>query len=236
MTRESQVLNNLKKVEQRIEGASQKYGVNASGILLLPVSKRQSIAKIKEVYEYGYKQFGENYLQEAVDKIQALPDDIIWHFIGAIQAKKSKLIAHNFAWVHTVASLKVAKKLAGFSQTLFKNINICLQINIDAEETKSGYRIDSYEGLDALENDISEILKLNNVTLHGLMCIPKFSQNNEEQKNSFEKMRSLLQYLNDKFTLDMQTLSMGMSDSLEMAIAGGGNIVRVGSDIFGDRV
>ena len=230
------IKESLNRIELEISEVANKYAKEKCNVLLLPVTKRQSVDKIKEAYDCGYRQFGENYLQEAIAKIEVLPDDITWHFIGSIQSKKSKLIVQNFDWVHTVASIKVATKLNKFAKEINKRINICLQINIDDEESKSGYCISNQTSLDFLLNDFEEMLKLENICIQGLMCIQKFSLDAQAQNDSFERMNALLVLLNEKFSLKMKTLSMGMSDSLEMAIKNNASIVRVGSDIFGARV
>lgn len=198
-------------------------------VTLLAVSKRHSFAKIQTLYELKHRDFGESYLQEAMEKIKQSPySDIIWHFIGPIQSNKTKEIAQHFQWVHSVDRLKIARRLsAQYSGTV--PLNICLQINISQEPQKSGFS--SQEIISAID----EISKLPNIIVRGLMAIPKPDNDFIQQKAVFCQLRKLMQQLNQQFNLNMDTLSMGMSNDLEAAIAEGATIVRIGTDLFGPR-
>jgi hypothetical protein len=203
--------------------------------LLLAVSKHHSAEKIATAYEAGQRHFGENYLSEALEKQTLLAKsnnyrDIQWHFIGPIQSNKTRSIAENFDWVHSVDRLKIAQRLSAQRPVALKNLNLCLQVNIDEEESKSGVL-----SKDALELAL-EIEKLPRVNLRGLMCIPKSSVDFEQQSASFEKLRALQEGICEAGAFKkLGTLSMGMSNDLEAAIAQGATIVRIGTAIFGSR-
>lgn len=220
----------LEQVEQRISSAAIKYQRNRSDIQLLAVSKKQTASKIREAYLAGQRHFGENYLQEARDKQAVLKEDIEWHFIGPIQSNKTREIAENFNWVHSVDRLKIAQRLNNQRPAPLPALNICLQVNIDKEKTKSGIEIDQLSSL------INSILPLPRLQLRGLMVIPAKRTHYSEQLLAFQQIADLQKELSlshPEFIAD--TLSMGMSADMEAAIAAGSTIVRVGTDIFGAR-
>ncbi len=199
--------------------------------LLLAVSKRHSAEKIRCLFDCGQRDFGENYLNEALEKQHMLADlAITWHFIGHIQSNKTRKVASHFDWAHTVDSLKIAKRLSAQRPDDMPPLNICLQINIDKEVSKSGL-LPNHEALLAIAQEVNT---LPNIRLRGLMCIPAPKQHAEEECQSFTRMAELKSFLNDN-GLSLDTLSMGMSDDLESAIACGATIVRVGTAIFGAR-
>lgn len=221
----------LQQVSDRINQATIKYGRKAGSIRLLGVSKKQSSDKIAAAFDAGLRDFGENYLQEALEKQQNIAhNDINWHFIGPIQSNKCRAIAEHFSWVHSVDRLKVAHKLnqhrAGNQP---QKLNILLQINIDEEESKSGFK------LSELTAAASEINRLEHLRLRGLMAIPKARIEQNDQRLPFQKTRLAMQELNQALGLQMDTLSMGMSNDLEAAIAEGATIVRIGTALFGER-
>jgi len=206
----------LNHVIQRIQKVDHPQKVK-----LIAVSKKKSIALIKEAINSGQKDFGENYLQEAVEKIKAINDpSLTWHFIGPIQSNKTASIAKYFQWVHSVDRKKVLTRLNEQSKENQKILNVLIQVNIDDEDTKSGVMLEEIDDLVNYANELS------NISLKGFMCIPK--PGNSEV--SFKKMKILLNsypYL--------ETLSMGMSNDLEIAIRNGSTMVRIGTDIFGAR-
>jgi pyridoxal phosphate enzyme (YggS family) len=210
------IAERLNRVIQRIQKVDHPQKVK-----LIAVSKKKSIALIKEAINSDQKDFGENYLQEAVEKIKAIDDpSLIWHFIGPIQSNKTASIAKYFQWVHSVDRKKVLTRLNEQSKENQKVLNVLIQVNIDDEETKSGVMPHEIDDLVNYANELS------NISLKGFMCIPK-PGNSEE---SFKKMKILLNsypYL--------ETLSMGMSNDLEIAIRNGSTMVRIGTDIFGAR-
>ncbi|MDH5485498.1 MAG: YggS family pyridoxal phosphate-dependent enzyme [Gammaproteobacteria bacterium] len=223
------IAENLSLIQQKISDYATKYGRPASEIQLLAVSKTKSAKLITLAYEAGQKAFAENYLQEALDKIQQLaPLDICWHFIGSIQSNKTQDIASHFDWVHSVDRFKIARRLSDQRPADRGPLNICLQLNINHEESKSG--ID----LDELADLASRIRSLPNIKLRGLMAIPAQAESFTEQRRNFKSLHDALTRLNQQgHALD--TLSMGMSNDMEAAIAEGATIVRIGTAIFGAR-
>jgi len=210
------IAQNLKKVQARIDAVDEK-----NQVILIAVSKTKPASDLQQAINAGQKHFGENYLQEALEKIEILKaQDLIWHFIGPIQSNKTKQIAQNFDWVHSVDRLKIAKRLNDQRPKVLGKLNVLLQINIDNESTKSGI----------LEEEIDEIItnfeNFQNISLRGFMCIP--SPDNAEQ--SFQKMAKIMQK-----HPEFDTLSMGMSNDLDLAIENGATFVRIGTDIFGKR-
>jgi len=190
-------------------------------VTLIAVSKTKPASDLQQAIDAGQKHFGENYLQEALEKIQALKgQDLIWHFIGPIQSNKTKQIAENFSWVHSVDRLKIAKRLNDQRPENMENLNILLQVNIDNEFTKSGLLIDEIDEI------IPHFENFRNISLRGFMCIPS----PDHPAQSFAKMAQIL----NKYP-NLDTLSMGMSSDLELAIENGATFVRIGSDIFGKR-
>ena len=220
--------NNIHQVIKEINEACFEIGRNPSEITLMGASKSQSIRNIEDAYNNGVVHFGENYLQEAEKKINAIDKDIIWHFIGAIQSRKTKKIAQLFDWVHTVDSLKVAQRLDNERPTSKGKLNICIQVNIDKEASKSGVN----------ENELSflleELVKLEKIQVRGLMIIPKPRSSKEEQIAVFNRLRNILESHKNNFS-DLDTLSMGMSSDYLSAIKEGATILRIGTGIFGER-
>ena len=227
------ITDNLNQLHQRIQQTTKNVAQNPNDITLLAVSKGQTADAIQSAYELGQRHFGENYLQEALEKQQQLSElpDICWHFIGPIQSNKTRKVAKNFDWVHTVDRIKVAEGLNTARSGHLPPLNVCLQVNIDEEESKSGVSTSEVEEL------AHTVAKLPNLTLRGLMAIPQKDQSEEKQRASFASVAQLLSELKNSSpqlaTLD--TLSMGMSADLEAAIAEGATIIRVGTAIFGPR-
>ncbi|SFV86768.1 Hypothetical protein YggS, proline synthase co-transcribed bacterial homolog PROSC [hydrothermal vent metagenome] len=210
------IAKNLKQVQARIKRVDKNQQVT-----LIAVSKTKPASDLQQAIDAGQRHFGENYLQEALEKIEILKEQaLIWHFIGPIQSNKTKKIAQNFDWVHSIDRLKIAQRLNDQRPKNLPNLNVLLQININNEPTKSG----------VLVNEINEIItqfdELKNLTLQGFMCIP----NPDNATQSFAKISAIL----DKYP-DLEVLSMGMSHDLESAIENGATFVRIGSDIFGRR-
>jgi len=231
----SPVVNNtiaeaLAKVTARIQQAAQTAGRIPETVRLIAVSKTQPAAAVSQAYAAGQRDFGENYLQEALDKQADLKDlaDIQWHFIGPIQSNKTRAIAENFAWIHSIDREKVAQRLNDQRPADLPPLQVCLQVNIDDEATKSGV---SLLELPELAKAMSQLPRLQ---LRGLMAIPAASNTPEQQHQAFYKLRAaLIDLQNLGFRID--TLSMGMSGDMEAAIAQGSTMIRVGTDIFGTR-
>ena len=210
------IAGNLKRVTSRINSIECNHEVQ-----LIAVSKTRSTAEIQEAINAGQVHFGENYLQESLDKISFFKErNLIWHFIGPIQSNKTASIANFFDWVHSVDRLKIAKRLSDQRDPILGKLNVLIQINIDEEQTKSGLLLKDVNEI------ISEVIDLPNISLRGFMCIP--SPKNSAM--SFKEMANLI----SKYPF-LDSLSMGMSSDLELAIKNGATFVRVGNDIFGPR-
>lgn len=223
------ISNNLQIIRDKITFCEKKFGRAPSSVNLLAASKAQFLPKLLEAIEAGQRVFGENYLQEALLKIEALISyDLEWHFIGHIQSNKTRKIAENFSWVHSVSSTQVAKRLHDQRPASLPPLNVCLEINVDKKEGKSGISIKDTETLALYCQSLSRI------KLRGLMAIPEPRSNFDDQRASFHQIKNLFDALNKKdFQLD--TLSMGMTEDMEAAIAEGSTLVRVGTGIFGER-
>ena len=227
------ITDHLKEVKERINQAAQKAERDPSGILLLAVSKTQPVEAILEAAAAGQNAFGENYEQEAVAKIRSIrtnhPDlKLEWHFIGPIQSNKTRAIAEYFDWVHSVDRERIAKRLSDQRPADLPPLNICLQINISGETSKSGI---SPENLPDLAKAVSVMPRLK---LRGLMAIPEPETDPDKQRKPFRAMKALFRQLQEAgFELD--TLSMGMSGDMNTAIDEGATTVRIGTAIFGPR-
>ena len=226
---EQQLQDNIAKLLQRLRLAAQKSQRISEDIQLLAVSKSQPVEAVRAAFQCGLRQFGESYLQEALAKIAALRDlPLCWHFIGPIQSNKARAIAENFAWVHSVDRVKIAQRLSRYRPAGMAPLQICLQVNISSEASKSGVLPE------ALPQLVREVLPLPGLQLRGLMAIPAPGAEPAQQRAAFAQVREALQQLR-ALAPDLDTLSMGMSDDMEAAIAEGATIVRVGSAIFGAR-
>ncbi|MGB2115193.1 MAG: YggS family pyridoxal phosphate-dependent enzyme [Porticoccaceae bacterium] len=223
---------NIAVVQARIEDCLSDAARDKNSLQLIAVSKTRSATDIEQAFSQGLNAFGENYLQEAIDKIRTLDSmPAEWHFIGPLQSNKTKLVAENFSWVHTVDRLKIAKRLNDQRPEGLGPLNICLQINIDNECSKSGLIPDETLDLALL---VSELPNLN---LRGLMAIPRARQDIDGQRQPFRALRLLKEEINQQLdnSKKLDTLSMGMSGDIEAAILEGATMLRVGTDIFGPR-
>ncbi|PCI20620.1 MAG: YggS family pyridoxal phosphate-dependent enzyme [Piscirickettsiaceae bacterium] len=204
---------------------------NTVPVRLLAVSKTKPASDVLALYKVGQRDFGENYLQEALEKQKKLAHLMInWHFIGPIQSNKTRDIAKYFQWVHSIDRLKIAQRLHQQRPSYLPPLNICLQVNIDVEKTKAGFLVENLAAV------VEPIRALNNLRLRGLMVIPKAQPSLEQQRQAYQKISAVKDELNERFEMTMDTLSMGMSADLEAAIAEGATMVRVGTAIFGARV
>jgi len=223
------IANNLAQIQHNISECCEKYHRDPKTLQLLAVSKTQSADNIRVAFNAGQRCFGENYLQEALQKINTLHDlKIEWHFIGAIQSNKTRELAENFSWVHSVDRLKIAQRLSQQRSPQLPPLNICLQVNISNENSKSGFKVNEVAAA------VNEISSLPNINLRGLMAIPAKANSFAKQREAFAKMQNLLDNL-QLTQPQLDTLSMGMSDDMEAAIAEGSTIVRIGTAIFGAR-
>lgn len=222
----STIATNIAKVALRIREAAQISSREPGQIGLLAVSKTQPADAVREAADAGVQDFGENYLQEALDKQQALRDlPLRWHFIGPIQSNKTRAIAEHFDWVHSVDRLKIAQRLSQQRPADQPPLNICLQVNISAEPSKAGC---TPQELAALAHAVAGLPGL---CLRGLMAIPEPGRDVATQRAAFAALRQLQEGLG----LPLDTLSIGMSDDMEAAVAEGSTWVRIGSAIFGAR-
>jgi len=223
------VTENFRKIQDLLAKAAVEAGRSPDAVHLLAASKTQSPETVLEAVSAGQRDFGENFAKEGVEKMAATGrDDLIWHFIGHIQSNKTRVIAENFAWVHTVDRLKIAERLSKQRPYYADELNICIEVNIDEEEGKSGIKAN-----DALQLAQS-IEALPRLRLRGLMCIPAIRESPDEQREPFARTRELSESL-AKSGIDLDTLSMGMTSDFVPAIHEGATIVRIGTALFGPR-
>lgn len=222
---------NLALIQQRIELATQDAGRTPNSVRLLAVSKTQPAAAVAIAAVAGQQAFGENYVQEGVDKILALAPlnlALEWHFIGPLQSNKTRLVAEHFAWVHSIERLKIAERLAQQRPSNLPPLQVCVQVNVSGEASKSGC------ALEAAAELCHAVACLPNLRLRGLMAIPAPAPDFAAQCQDLRKLQTLFLALQEQ-GLPLDTLSMGMSDDLEAAIACGATLVRIGTAIFGAR-
>jgi pyridoxal phosphate enzyme (YggS family) len=229
----SSIEQNLQQVRQRITRACHAAGRPEQSVTLLAVTKTFGATQVRAAHAAGQREFGENYVQEALAKMEALADlraQLRWHLIGPLQGNKTRVVAEHFDWVHSVDRLKIAERLAMQRPAGLPPLQLCLQVNISGEASKSGL----------LPGEVAAVAKAvaglprEKITLRGLMAIPEPAADFESQRAPHRALRELLASLNDG-GLALDTLSMGMSSDLEAAIAEGATIVRVGTAIFGSR-
>ena len=219
----------LAAVRARIQSAERRFAREPGSVQLLAVSKRHPADAIRACAAMGQRLFGESYAQEALEKIHDLADlDLEWHFIGPLQSNKTRPIAERFHWVHSVDREKTARRLSEQRPAALPPLNVCLQVNISAEASKSGCTLEELTELAPL------VATLPGLRLRGLMGIPAHREGFEAQREPFRCLREALEGLR-RTGLELDTLSMGMSDDLEAAVAGGATLVRIGSAIFGPR-
>lgn len=227
------IQNNILAVEKKIAQAA-LAAQREDNIQLLAVSKTKPVSLIKEAFKQGLSHFGENYVQESVEKIQQVKLDpefdkpICWYFIGPLQSNKTRPVAENFDWVQSVDRLKIAQRLNQQRPEGMPNLNICLQINISEEETKSGTTLSQVMEL------ASQVQQLSRLKLRGIMAIPQKSDDPKVVEQQFLTLHQIFTQLQQQYP-DIDTLSMGMSGDLESAIKCGSTMVRIGTDIFGAR-
>lgn len=223
------IIDNYHLIKDRIREAAVQCGRNADEILLLPVSKTFPAETVQEAIDSGITVFGENKVQEAKEKSTVLEGDYSFHLIGHLQSNKAKYAVNIFNMIHGIDKVSTATKLSAEALKNNKKIDILLQVNTSGEVSKSGISTEEAEEV------CSEILKLNNIELKGLMTIGPLTDNIKETSESFKKLRLLLEAINKSLNLNLNELSMGMSGDFETAVKEGSTIVRVGSAIFGKR-
>ncbi|WP_110707545.1 YggS family pyridoxal phosphate-dependent enzyme [Salinicola sp. CR57] len=229
---EASVSESLSSARERLNAALSAAGRPLDSAHLLAVSKTKPANMLRQAYAAGQRAFGENYLQEALEKQQALADldDIEWHFIGALQSNKTRDVAEHFSWVHGIDREKIARRLSEQRPPALGPIDICLQLNVSGEASKSGVDIDDLPVL------AESLLTLPNLRLRGLMALPAPSDDRDRQRHAFRQVATALAELQRRFPeAPLDTLSMGMSGDLEAAVLEGATIVRLGTAIFGSR-
>lgn len=225
------ITENIAAIRQRIRVAETEYNRQQGAVTLMAVSKTRSANEVAVAAEAGIVDIGENYLQEALDKQAQLTDrGLCWHFIGPIQSNKTRAIAEHFDWAHSLDRIKIARRLNEQRPSDLPPLNICLQVNLSQEDSKSGF---APQAVLAAAEDIAQLPRL---ALRGLMAIPQASDDEAQQRRSFAALRELLEEIKHALPAQpLDTLSMGMSGDMAAAIAEGATIVRIGSDIFGPR-
>jgi pyridoxal phosphate enzyme (YggS family) len=223
------VTENFRKIQDLLARTAADAGRRADSVRLLAVSKSKPVTSVLEAAAAGQREFGENFVQEALAKIdEAGRDDLVWHFIGHLQSNKTRPVAERFDWVHTVDRLKVAERLSRQRPWHAADLNVCLQVNIDREEGKAGVPV---EGVAKLAAAVAGLPKLR---LRGLMCIPAPREEFEAQREPFRRLRELADALAAD-GIEIDTLSMGMTADFAAAIHEGATIVRIGTALFGER-
>ena len=223
------IAQNIKSIQGKIRDAEKKHGRTSGSVQLLAVSKTRPKEDIYAAFAENQRHFGENYLQGALLKIKEMGEPSIeWHFIGPIQSNKTRQIAENFNWVHTLDRLKIAQRLSEQRDSKQKPLNVCIQVNVSGEASKSGVIPEETLSL------AKEISGLPNIQLRGLMTIPASSNDFEQQRKPFQLLRELKDEIQSQ-GIELDTLSMGMSNDIEAAIAEGSTMVRIGTAIFGAR-
>ena len=223
------VTENFRKIQDLLANAATEAGRAPSSVRLLAVSKKKPVEAILEAADAGQREFGENFVQEGLEKIEKCArDDLIWHFIGHLQSNKTRAVAEHYDWVHTIDRIKIARRLSDQRPHHAPDLNVCIEVNVDAEDSKSGVAPGDVTEL------AHEIAALPRLKLRGLMCLPAIRSEFEAQRKPFAALRGLLESLNEA-GLDLDTLSMGMTADYAAAIHEGATIVRVGTAIFGAR-
>jgi PLP dependent protein len=228
----TKIRENLDKINSQITETVKKYDRSVDSVTLIAVSKKKSAQTVMEAIDAGARHFGENYIQEAVKKIETVANDsVTWHFIGHLQSNKAKLAVKYFEYIHTVDKLKLAKEINKQAKKIDKTQKILLQVNIGDELTKSGARIENAIDL------VKQIHKFENISIQGLMCMPPYYDDPEKARIYFRQLIQIKEKIMDQNfdNISMEHLSMGMSNDFKVAIEEGSTIIRVGTSIFGSR-
>lgn len=224
------IQDNYKKFVKKFLKICNKYKKNPKKIILIAVTKNQSVKKIQELIKMGQVHFGENYVKESIEKIQKLKNkaSLIWHYIGSIQSNKSRFIAENYSWCHSIERINIAIRLNKQRPYFLPPLNILIQINYDAEENKSGILLNELSYL------VRKIINMNffNLRLRGFMIIPRKEKKSYNEIVKYQKIFNIFKKFNKKYP-NIDTLSLGMSNDLESAILSGSNMIRIGTGIFG---
>lgn len=224
------IADRLQSAYAGIQEIANKYHRDENSVDLLAVSKTKPLDLIVDAYQQGHRKFGESYAAEAAEKVQSLSEykDIEWHFIGPIQSNKTRLIADSFPWVHSIDRNKIAQRLNDQRSNQLDPMNVLIQVNIDNEAAKAGVPLDEVDQLAA------DIAKMPRLKLRGVMAIPQRTDDAQQQNDAFSRLRDCFAQLQTQYT-DIDTLSMGMTNDMDAAIAQGSTMVRLGTAIFGPR-
>lgn len=223
------IANNLTKIRNKISAAEKQFGREENSVCLIAVSKTRKINEIIMAINKNQRHFGENYCQEAIEKIKAITQsNVVWHFIGPIQSNKTKQISHYFDWVHTVDRIKIAHRLDEMRPDNMAPLNICIQVNTSGEVTKSGLSINE------VKDFINELKHFKRLKVRGLMSLPEIKPSFDDQRKSFSLLKKVLHELGTD-NPELDTLSIGTTQDMEAAIAEGATCVRIGTAIFGPR-
>lgn len=224
------VTENFRKIQDLLAQAAVDAGRDPGSVTLVAVSKTHPPAMVREAVAAGQRHFGENFVQEALDKIGELGrNDLIWHFIGRLQSNKTKPVAENFQWVHTIDRLKIARRLSKQRPYYAGDLNVCIEVNVDDESGKGGVSPDDVLSL------AKEVAGLPRLALRGLMCIPAVREDFEAQREPFRRLRTLAESLAEAGIVT-DTLSMGMTTDFVAAVHEGATMVRIGTALFGERL
>lgn len=223
------IIDNLSHIRNEISVAEKRFNRSDSSVCLLAVSKTRNVDEIMAVVNEGQRHFGENYCQEALEKIETIDHpDLIWHFIGPIQSNKTRQIASHFDWVHTIDRIKIARRLDEMRPDDLPPLNICIQINISGEDSKAGITLDNADDF------IAELEQFKRLKVRGLMSLPAPANNFDEQRIPFSILNQKLQELSISRP-ELDTLSIGTTQDMTAAIAEGATIIRIGTALFGPR-
>ena len=225
----SSIAQSLEEIRNRVTVLERRYGRTPGAVRVLAVSKTKPPEAVRAAAEIGQREFGENHVQDALTKLDALADmDLVWHFIGPIQSNKTRVIAARFHWVHSIDRAKIARRLNEQRPDDLPPLEVCIQVNLSGETSKSGVEPQQVK-------ELAEVLsELPRLRLRGLMTLPRPCDELEDQRRPFAALRGILETLNAR-GLALDTLSMGMTNDMEAAIAEGATIVRIGTAIFGAR-
>jgi pyridoxal phosphate enzyme (YggS family) len=232
------IASNYQRVLERIQNTTLRSGRDPQSVKLVVVTKAHPIQAVGQVIQAGARRIGENYVEEALEKMAALSgqDEIEWHMVGHIQSRKARPVCEHFAWVHSLDSVKLARRLNRFASQLQRTLPVLLEFNVSGEESKYGWQASDKEQWQALLEDVAQVIKQPNLQIHGLMTMAPYLANAELARPYFIRLRELRDYFRSQFPmLSWQELSMGMSDDFEIAIQEGATLVRIGTAIMGPR-
>lgn len=231
------IRENLSAVERQIASAAQSVGRDAGEVRIVVVSKAQPLERVRAAYFAGIRTFGENRLKEALPKIETLADlpDLEWHMIGHVQSRKAKLLDNNFALLHSVDRIKLARKINALNVQSDNILSVLLECNLSGEQSKWGWQMSDPDAWPSAVDEFSEIAAMETLHLRGLMTMAPLTANQSLLRTTFEKCRQLRDFLAERLGLELPELSMGMSNDFKIAVEQGATLVRIGTAILGPR-